>query len=73
MRPLEALAMHERGELEMIFPTIKNLKDIAHFTTSREVINYANALTEIPRIEPRIKAINGETVILMPGDDGFDD
>ena len=73
VRPLEALAMHERGELEMIFPTIKNLQDIAHFTSSREVINYANALSEIPRIEPRIKAINGETVILMPGDEGFDD
>ena len=73
MRPLEALAMHERGELEMIFPTIKNLQDIAHFTTSREVIDYANALTEIPRIEPRIKTMNGEAVILMPGDDGFDD
>ena len=73
VRPLEALAMHERGELEMIFPTIKNLQDIAHFTTSREVIDYANALTEIPRIEPRIKTMNGEAVILMPGDDGFDD
>jgi len=65
--------MHERGELEMIFPTIKNLKDIAHFTTSREVLDFANSLTEIPRIEPRFKTRNGETVILMPGDDGYDD
>ncbi len=73
VRPVDALAAHERGELEMIFPTIRNLQDIAHFSSSHEVLAYANSLTAIPRIEPRIVARDGVIEILIPGDEGFDD
>ena len=73
VRPLDALAAHGRGELDMIFPTIKNLEAIAHFATAREVLDYARSLREIPRIEPRITTIGGAIGILLPGDAGYDD
>ena len=73
VRPVDALVQHERGDLEMILPTIRNLEAIAHFSTASEVLEYANSQTSIPCIEPRIVDRGGEVVILIPGDDGFAD
>lgn len=73
VRPSDALAAHERGELEMIFPTIANLKSIAHFDTPSEVLNYAKSLKSIPMVLPKIFNSPEGVKILMPGDPGFDD
>ena len=73
IRPVDALSAHARGELDMIFPTIRNLQAIAHFDTARDVLDYANALAFVPRIEPRVLERDGRVVILIPGDDGFED
>jgi 8-oxo-dGTP pyrophosphatase MutT (NUDIX family) len=73
IRPADALDAHARGELEMIFPTIRNLEAIAHLGSSREVLDYAKSLDDIVRVEPRIVTRNGEVQILLPGDDGYDD
>ena len=73
IRPLDALAMHARGELEMIFPTIRNLEIVAQFETAQEVLDYANSLVDIPRTEPRFADRDGALVILVPGDDGYED
>ncbi|MGA2433301.1 MAG: NUDIX hydrolase [Acidimicrobiales bacterium] len=72
IRPVDALAMHARGELEMIFPTIRNLEIVAQFDTAQEVLDYANALVDIPRTEPRVVERDGAIVILVPGDDGYE-
>ena len=73
IRPVDALAAHARGELEMIFPTIRNLEAIAHLGSSLEVLEYARSLKSVARVEPRIVARDGEVAILLPGDDGYDD
>jgi 8-oxo-dGTP pyrophosphatase MutT (NUDIX family) len=73
IRPRDALDAHARGELEMIFPTIRNLEPIAHFSTSREVLDYARSLEDIALVEPRIVTRNGEVQILLAGDVGYDD
>jgi 8-oxo-dGTP pyrophosphatase MutT (NUDIX family) len=73
IRPADALAAHARGELEMILPTIRNLEAIAHFNTAREVLAYADSLTFVPKIEPRVAVRDGAIAILIPGDDGFED
>jgi 8-oxo-dGTP pyrophosphatase MutT (NUDIX family) len=72
IRPRDALDAHARGELEMMPPTIRNLEAIAHLTTSQEVIEYAQSLRDVVRVEPRIVTRNGEVRLLMPGDDGYD-
>ena len=73
VRPVDALAQHARGELSMIFPTIRNLEAIALFATAGEVLAHATSLDAIPRIEPRIVDRDGAIAILIPGDEGFDD
>lgn len=73
IRPHDALERHQRGELEMIFPTIRNLEAIADCASAPDVLAYARALTTIPRIEPRIVQRDGEIAILVPGDPGFTD
>ena len=73
IRPADALSAHARGELEMIFPTIRNLEAIAHLSSANDVLSYARALDEIERVEPRIVTRDGEIQILLSGDDGYDD
>ena len=73
MRPRDALAAHGRGEFEMIFPTIRNLETVAHFASARDVVAYANSLVDVARIEPRIVMREDRPVILIPGDEGFED
>jgi 8-oxo-dGTP pyrophosphatase MutT (NUDIX family) len=73
IRPLDALAAQERGEFDMVPPTIKNLEAVAHFSTAVEVVDYAGALGPITAIEPRIIEREGVQVIVTPGDEGFND
>ncbi|MEI6700241.1 MAG: NUDIX hydrolase [Actinomycetota bacterium] len=70
--PAEALAAHQREEIELIFPTIKNLQAISRFTTVDALLEAAAAAESIPAIMPRI-TVTGEGVrILLPGDEGYD-
>jgi 8-oxo-dGTP pyrophosphatase MutT (NUDIX family) len=72
IRPRDALDAFARGELELIFPTIRNLEAIAHLGTAHDVLDYAKSLTNIVRVDPRIVTSAGEVRILLPGDDGYD-
>ena len=73
IRPTDALARAASGELEMIFPTIRNLEAIQHLPSAAAVMVHARSLVGIARIEPRIVERDGSIAILMPGDDGFTD
>jgi 8-oxo-dGTP pyrophosphatase MutT (NUDIX family) len=73
IRPLDALAAHAGGEFEMLPPTIRNLRAIAHFETSQQVLEYARTLEDVVRMEPRIVDRYGVMAILLPGDEGYDD
>jgi 8-oxo-dGTP pyrophosphatase MutT (NUDIX family) len=73
IRPLDALDAHARGELEMMPPTISNLRAITHLSTAQEVIDFAHSRSDVVRVEPRIVTRDGEVQLLMPGDDGYDD
>jgi 8-oxo-dGTP pyrophosphatase MutT (NUDIX family) len=73
IRPVDALEAHARGDLEMIFPTIRNLEAIAHFRSSHDVLEYARSLIDVVRVEPRIVTRGGEVRILLAGDDGYED
>ncbi len=73
VRPAEALAAHARGEFEMMFPTVRTLEAIAHFRDAREVLNYARSLGPVATVQPRVVERDGAPVILLPGDEGFDE
>jgi 8-oxo-dGTP pyrophosphatase MutT (NUDIX family) len=71
--PSDALLAHQREEIELIFPTIKNLQAISRFDTVDALLDAAAKAESVPAIMPRI-TVTGEGVrILLPGDDGYDD
>jgi 8-oxo-dGTP pyrophosphatase MutT (NUDIX family) len=72
LRPSDALVAQQRGEFDMVPPTIKNLEAIAHFSSSREVLDFARALGPITAVQPRLLERDGAIVIVIPGDEGFD-
>lgn len=69
-----ALERQRAGEFEMIFPTIKNLEDVARFATVDDLLDDVRARTTIPAILPQIRRRDdGGVDVLIPGDDGFVD
>jgi 8-oxo-dGTP pyrophosphatase MutT (NUDIX family) len=72
--PTEALARHRRGEIDLIFPTIRNLQAISRFATSAELVAAAAAAADnVPAIEPRVIADGTGVRIVLPGDPGYED
>jgi 8-oxo-dGTP pyrophosphatase MutT (NUDIX family) len=72
VRPIDALNAFARGEIDMIIPTIRNLEAIADFNSARDVLDYVRSLEFVERIAPRIVHGEGGTVILLPGDEGYE-
>lgn len=72
VNPAEALARQERGELEMIFPTIRNLEAIARFNTTADLLAAAAAIESVPAILPRVVADGQGVRIVLPGDPLYD-
>jgi len=70
--PADALALYERGELELVFPTIKTLQQLSAFTTASELLSWAGGRTVEP-IEPQV-VVEGEVArIVLPGEPGYRD
>lgn len=70
--PLGALAAHSAGELELVFPTIKHLEQLATFASAEALVAHARE-REVRPVEPRV-VLEGEVArVLLPGDPGYDD
>ncbi|HUA49160.1 MAG TPA: NUDIX hydrolase [Solirubrobacteraceae bacterium] len=70
--PAAALAARERGELFLVFPTIKHLQQLSAFATADELIAHATG-REIHPVQPRV-LLQGETArIVLPGEPGYED
>lgn len=70
--PQAALDAHERGDILLVFPTIKHLEQLAPFATAEELMDHARGRDVVP-VEPRV-VITGETArVLLPGEPGYDD
>jgi 8-oxo-dGTP pyrophosphatase MutT (NUDIX family) len=72
VRPLDARARHERGELDMIFPTIRNLEAIGRFDSTAALLEAAAAIESVPTILPRVVADGDGMRIVLPGDPLYD-
>ncbi len=79
-RPTDALAAHQRGKLELILPTIRNLQAISRFDTTDELLAAAAAIDDVPTMLPVVVEVPDDDAarggaglrILLPGDDGYD-
>lgn len=72
LTPQAALDAHGRGEILLVFPTIKHLEQLARFPSSDAVISHARSHEIVP-VQPRV-VVSGETArVLLPGEPGYDD
>lgn len=70
--PRDALAAYARGELELVFPTVKTLEQLSGFATADELLGWAAGRTVAP-IEPRV-VVEGEVGrVVLPGEPGYRD
>ena len=71
-RPTAALEEYARGELALVFPTIKHLEQLAEQPTVASTIEAASG-REVTPIQPRIVRSGDSARVLLPGEPGFDD
>jgi 8-oxo-dGTP pyrophosphatase MutT (NUDIX family) len=71
LRPQQALDEHAAERLQLVFPTIKHLEQLAHFPSVAATIEAA-AEREVAPVQPRIVVTNGQPSVLLPGEPGFD-
>jgi 8-oxo-dGTP pyrophosphatase MutT (NUDIX family) len=70
--PRGALAAHERGEILLVFPTIKHLEQLERFASADALLAHARGRDVVP-VQPRV-FVTGETArVLLPGEPGYDD
>jgi 8-oxo-dGTP pyrophosphatase MutT (NUDIX family) len=71
--PHHALARHRAGEIEIIFPTIRNLQAIGRFASSAELLEAAErASSAVPAIEPKVVPDGNGMRIVLPGDPAYE-
>jgi 8-oxo-dGTP pyrophosphatase MutT (NUDIX family) len=70
--PRDALAAHQRGEIMLVFPTIKHLEQLGGFDTADDLLEYARGREVVP-IQPQV-IVSGETArIVLPGEPGYEE
>jgi glyoxylase-like metal-dependent hydrolase (beta-lactamase superfamily II)/8-oxo-dGTP pyrophosphatase MutT (NUDIX family) len=68
IRPAEALERHRRGEMQLVFPTIKTLESIARFETAAALMEFARSVRKMPVMTPRPASGRDGKKMLVPGD-----
>ena len=67
LTPEAALAACERGELALVFPTIKHLEQLAGFASAAELLEQARG-REVRPVVPHVVR-DGEVARIVLGDD----
>jgi 8-oxo-dGTP pyrophosphatase MutT (NUDIX family) len=68
--PKDALERCERGEMELVFPTLKHLESLLPFATAAEALEAA-AEREVGPIQPKVVRDGEGFRILLPGEPGY--
>jgi 8-oxo-dGTP pyrophosphatase MutT (NUDIX family) len=69
--PANALKAAHAGEIELVFPTIKNLEQLAKFRSATELVEYARR-RKIQPVLPRV-LVSGEMArIVLPDEPGYE-
>ena len=70
--PDAALAAHQRGDIALVFPTIKHLEQLAAFASADTLLAHARG-REVGPVQPRVIAEGERARIVLPGEPGYDD
>jgi 8-oxo-dGTP pyrophosphatase MutT (NUDIX family) len=71
IRPQQALDESDGERLQLVFPTIKHLEQLAGFPSVAATIDAARS-REVRPVQPRIVVDSGRPTVLLPGEPGFD-
>ena len=71
MRPSDALTAGERGEMLLVFPTIKHLEQLAGLASVDQALDEARA-REVAPILPRVVTRGGAAHVVLPGEPGYE-
>jgi 8-oxo-dGTP pyrophosphatase MutT (NUDIX family) len=71
IRPQQALDEFAEERLQLVFPTIKHLEQLAAFPSVAAAIE-AGRSRKVTPVQPRIVVTNGRPSVLLPGEPGFD-
>jgi 8-oxo-dGTP pyrophosphatase MutT (NUDIX family) len=72
IRPAAALARSAAGQMELLPPTVANLRNIEPFRTTAEVMAWARGVTDVPTVLPVVLVEDGQVLILRLGDEGYE-
>jgi 8-oxo-dGTP pyrophosphatase MutT (NUDIX family) len=70
--PDAALAAGDRGELLLVFPTIKHLEQLSGFDSAESLLSYARS-REIRPVQPRVVLSGEHARVVLPGEPGYED
>ena len=68
--PRDALEALARGELELVFPTVKTLEQLRAFVSCDELLAWADGREVVP-IEPQVLREGEIARVVMPGEPGY--
>jgi 8-oxo-dGTP pyrophosphatase MutT (NUDIX family) len=69
-RPADALGAGRRGELSLVFPTIKQLEQLSKFASADALLNHARGRDVTP-VEPQVVGSGEMARIVLPGEPGY--
>jgi 8-oxo-dGTP pyrophosphatase MutT (NUDIX family) len=69
--PAAALAAHDRGEIELVFPTIKHLEQLSPFASADALLSYARG-REVGPVQPRVITEGEHARVVLPGEPGYE-
>jgi len=70
--PLAALEAGRRGELLLVFPTIKHLEQLSPFASATELLEHARS-REIRPVQPHVVLSGEQARVVLPGEPGYED
>jgi 8-oxo-dGTP pyrophosphatase MutT (NUDIX family) len=70
VRPQDALDARARGELTMIFPTVKTLEELATYEAAADVLAACEGRAVVTQL-PRVVTVDGAPCVLLPGYPGY--
>ena len=68
VEPKRAIEKGNRGEISLMFPTLKTLEQLCEFSNVSEALDFARSLRPVPPMNPRISIGVGGKKLLVPGD-----
>jgi 8-oxo-dGTP pyrophosphatase MutT (NUDIX family) len=72
LRPGDALDAFGRGQLTLVFPTIKHLEQLAEFRSVAQALDTARG-RDVRPVQPRV-LMNGDSPrVVLPGEPGYED